>query len=201
MTSPEDQAFRMDVLKELGNIGSGRAATALSQLLNRRIEMKVPQVHVMTFSELLDSRGGADVPMNTVVIDVHGDVEGRMFFMLDLRSVERIVEVVLGERNGIEQLSEMAYSFLFEMGNILVSSYFSSLSDLTGLKMSVSVPRLSIDMLGAILGEGLAEMEQLENKVIVIDAEILEGQDRIEGAFCFIPLPSSMDALFRALGV
>ena len=201
MTSPEKQAFRMDVLRELGNIGSGRAATALSQLLNRRIEMKVPQVHVMTYSELLDSRGGPDVPMNTVVIDVHGDVEGRMFFMLHLWSVERLVELMLGERNGIEQLSEMAYSFLFEMGNILVSSYFSSLSDLTGLKMSVSIPRLSIDMLGAILGEGLAEMEQLDNKVIVIDAEILEGQDRIEGAFCFIPLPTSMDVLFRALGV
>jgi len=201
MTIADQESFRMDVLKELGNIGSGRAATALSQLLNRRIEMKVPKVQVMTFAELLDSRGGPDVPMLTVVIDVHGDVEGRMFFMLDLRSVERIVEVVLGERDGIENLSEMAYSFLFEMGNILVSSYFSSLADLTGLNMSVSVPRLSIDMLGAIMGEGLAEMEQIENKAIVIDAEIMEGQDRIEGAFCFIPLPSSMGALFRALGV
>lgn len=201
MNPSDDRNFRMDVLKELGNIGSGRAATALSQLLNRRIDMKVPNVRVMTYAELLDSRGGPDVPMNTVVIDVHGDVEGRMFFMLDLRSTERLVEVVLGERNGIEQLSEMAYSFLFEMGNILVSSYFSSLSDLTGLKMFVSTPRLSIDMLGAALGEGLAELEQLDNQVIVIDAEILEGQDRIEGAFCFIPLPSSIEALFRALGV
>ncbi len=201
MSSPERQNFRMDALRELGNIGSGRAATALSQLLNRRIDMKVPRVQVMTFAELLDSRGGADIPMGTVVIDVQGDVEGRMFFMLDIRSVERVVEVVLGERAGIENFSELAYSFLFEMGNILVSSYFSSLSDLTGLRMSISVPRLSIDMLGAILGEGLAEMEQLENKAVVIDAEIFDGQDRIEGAFCFIPSPTSMDALFGALGV
>src|SRR5690554_6283929 len=123
MSSSHDPAFRMDVLKELGNIGSGRAATALSQLLNRRIDMKVPQVQVMTFSELLDSRGGPDVPLLTVAIDVHGDVQGRMFFMLDLRSVERIVELVLGEKSGVDQLSDMAYSFLFEMGNILVSSY------------------------------------------------------------------------------
>ncbi|OUM88362.1 MAG: hypothetical protein BAA01_08300 [Bacillus thermozeamaize] len=201
MNPPERQDFRLDVLRELGNIGSGRAATALSQLLNRRIQMKVPQVQVMTFSELLDARGGADMPVATVVIDIQGDVEGRMFFMQDIRSVERVIEVVLGERDGIEKLSEMAYSLLFEMGNILVSSYFSALSDLTGLRMSVTVPRVSIDMLGAILGEGLAEMEQLENKAIVIDAEIIEGQGRFEGAFCFIPIPSSMDVLFGALGV
>lgn len=64
--------FHLDVLREIGNIGAGNAATALAKLLDKRIEMRVPQIRIMRFSEVSDVLGGAETPVIGILLQLQG---------------------------------------------------------------------------------------------------------------------------------
>ncbi|WP_163150777.1 chemotaxis protein CheC [Anoxybacillus sp. MB8] len=199
-------AVHMDILKEIGNIGAGHAATALSKLLNKRIEMTIPDVRIISFDEMMDIVGGADNVVAAVFLRIEGDAPGNMFFVLSIEQAERFIQQMIGdEQFKLEQdCSELSLSALQELGNILAGSYLSSLSDFTHLNLYPSVPALSIDMIGAILSYGLIEMSRVGDHVIVVDTAIHEEHqpdDRVNGHFFLLPDPESFHIIFRALGV
>ncbi|WP_408638310.1 chemotaxis protein CheC [Paenibacillus glufosinatiresistens] len=192
----------MDVLKEVGNIGAGNAATALSRLLNKPIDMAVPKVQMLTFDEITDKVGGAENLVYAVFLRVEGDAPGNLFFILTPEAAKNLLGRVAGmEASEEETLSEMELSALNEIGNILAGSYLSSLADFTSLTMYPTVPALAMDMAGAILGYGLLQFGQMGDDALLIDTTFLEGQDEIEGQFFLIPDPESFPKIFAALGV
>ncbi|KAA9006413.1 chemotaxis protein CheC [Paenibacillus spiritus] len=194
--------FKMDVLKEVGNIGAGNAATALSRLLNKPIDMAVPKVQMLTFDEITDKVGGAENLVYAVFLRVEGDAPGNLFFILTPEAAKNLLGRVAGmEASEEETLSEMELSALNEIGNILAGSYLSSLADFTSLTMYPTVPALAMDMAGAILGYGLLQFGQMGDDALLIDTTFLEGQDEIEGQFFLIPDPESFPKIFAALGV
>src|SRR5699024_11424750 len=73
---------QLDVLKEIGNIGSAHAATALSMLLGDKIAMEVPAVQVVTYNEMFDLVGGAEENIVSVFLRIEGDIQANMFFIL-----------------------------------------------------------------------------------------------------------------------
>lgn len=196
------EEFQLDVLKEVGNIGAGNAATALSRLLGKPVDMNIPLVSIVPFEEVADSVGGAEEVVIAIYLRVTGDAPGNMFFILTRESAQKL----LGSMAGIEvgpdgHFSDMGISALQEIGNILVGSYLSSLADLTRLKLSPSVPSIAIDMAGAILSYGLIEFGRMGEHALLIDAKLLEGNLEVEGRFFFIPDPESFKIIFGALGV
>jgi chemotaxis protein CheC len=199
-------ADHMDILREIGNIGAGNAATALSHLLNRKIEMNVPDVRIVSFNEMMELVGGADHIVASVFLRIEGDVSGNMFFILSLEQAERFIQQMTGNKDFAfaEEVSELGMSALQELGNILAGSYLSALADFTHLKLYPSVPALSIDMIGAILGYGLIELSRVGDFAIVIDTALHEEnqvQDSVNGHFFLLPDPDSFEPIFRALGV
>lgn len=74
-----------DVLKEIGNIGAGNATTALAQLLQCKVDMKVPQVKLLRFKELGSLMGGEDQVMIGIYLAVEGDITGSIMFNYDQR--------------------------------------------------------------------------------------------------------------------
>jgi chemotaxis protein CheC len=194
--------FKMDVLKEVGNIGAGNAATALSTLLNKQVDMAVPTVSFIPFEEIADRIGGSEAVVIAIFLRVNGDVPGNMFFILNREPARRILQGLLGF-NAAENdnYSELELSALSEIGNILAGSYLSSLADFTGLHMSPSVPSLTVDMAGAILSFGLFQFGTMGDSALLIDTTFLEGHQEAEGYFFLIPDPESFDKLFHALGV
>ncbi|WP_410510842.1 chemotaxis protein CheC [Paenibacillus sp. BR2-3] len=194
--------FKMDVLKEVGNIGAGNAATALSQLLNKPIDMAVPKVQLLSFEEITEKVGGAENLVYAVFLRVEGEAPGNLFFILTPEAAMSLLSRVAGiEISGGEELSEMELSALNEIGNILAGSYLSSLADFTSLSMYPTVPALAMDMAGAILGYGLLQFGQMGDDALLIDTTFLEGQDEIEGQFFLIPDPESFPKIFKSLGV
>ncbi|WP_179945341.1 chemotaxis protein CheC [Paenibacillus durus] len=192
----------MDVLKEVGNIGAGNAATALSQLLNKPIDMAVPKVQLLGFEEIAEKVGGAEELVFAVFLRVEGEAPGNLFFILSPDAARSLLSRVAGisEVSG-EELSEMELSALNEIGNILAGSYLSSLADFTSLSMYPTVPALAMDMAGAILSYGLLQFGQMGDDALLIDTTFLEGQDEIEGQFFLIPDPESFPKIFKSLGV
>lgn len=194
--------FQLDVLKEVGNIGVGHAATALSTLLSKPVDMTVPSVRLVPFESIAESVGGDEQIVLAVFLRVLGDAPGNMFFIMDTASAKNLLRSMAGmDITSYEKFSEMEYSALGEIGNILVGSYVSSLADFTGLSLSPTVPSLAIDMAGAVLSFGLLQFGQMGDQALLIDTKFLEGQEEVRGHFFLIPDPESFGMIFSALGV
>ncbi|XID95107.1 chemotaxis protein CheC [Paenibacillaceae bacterium WGS1546] len=197
-----DPDFKLDVLREVGNIGAGNAATALSTLLNKPVDMAVPTVNLLPFEEIAERVGGSEAVVVAIYLRVDGDAPGNMFFIINREHAGRILCDLLGlHSTGGGEYSELELSALNEIGNILAGSYLSSLADFTGLRMSPTVPSLAVDMAGAILSYGLLQFGTMGDDALLIETTFLEGQREAEGQFFLIPDPDSFEKLFRALGV
>ncbi|CAG5077789.1 CheY-P phosphatase cheC [Thermobacillus xylanilyticus] len=193
--------FKLDVLKEVGNIGAGHAATALSRILNHPVDMSVPTVSLVPFEEIADRVGGAEQVVIAVFLRVEGDAPGNMFFIIREDSAKRLLRNLLSIDTEDGAYSDMELSALNEIGNILAGSYLSSLADFTKLAMTPTVPSLAIDMAGAILSYGLLQFGQMGDAALLIETKFLEDRDTVEGQFFLIPDPESFEKIFRALGV
>lgn len=194
--------FKMDVLKEVGNIGAGNAATALSRLLDKPIDMAVPKVQMLPFEAITERVGGAENIVFAVFFRVEGDAPGNLFFIMSPAAAKRLLERLAGfEGNVEEEFSEMEWSALAEIGNILAGSYLSSLADFTSLSMMPTVPALALDMAGAILGYGLLQFGEMGDSALLIDTTFIEGHNEVEGQFFLIPDPESFSKIFKSLGI
>ncbi|MET3656140.1 chemotaxis protein CheC [Sporosarcina sp. FSL K6-1540] len=200
--------MHLDVLKEVGNIGAAHAATSLSQLLNRKIDMHVPNVKLVSFDEMFDLAGGAETIVAGIFLRIEGDLSGSMFFVLPVESANHFIRRLIEDETfdfASPNLLEIGVSAMQELGNILSGSYLSALSDFTGLKIYPTVPSLSVDMVGAIVSFGLIEISHYSDEVIVIDTQIREegeeGISSVNGHFFLLPDPPSYVTIFRSLGV
>ncbi|AEI44318.1 chemotaxis protein CheC [Paenibacillus mucilaginosus] len=194
--------FQMDVLREVGNIGAGHAATALSKLMDKPVDMLVPKVRMVPFEEVADSVGGAEAIVIAIFLRVEGETPGNLFFILTLESAKKLLKSLAGiEVVSDEGYTDMEMSALNEIGNIMAGSYLSSLADFTKLNMQPTVPSLAIDMAGAILGYGLLQFGEMGDQALLIDTKFLDGKEEVEGHFFLIPDPESFPKIFQALGV
>ena len=144
----------LDILKEVGNIGAPNAATSLSILLDKRIQMRVPNIRIMTFNDMVETAGRAENKVASVFMRIEGDAPSNLFFILSIEQANTYIQHLIGNSQfpfNQSPYDDLALSALQELGNILAGSYLSALSDFTGLNLYPSVPATSIDMLGAIL--------------------------------------------------
>jgi len=191
--------MQLDALSEVSNIGAGNAATALSQLLNRKIDMTVPQVNVIQFNTIFTGIGSEEVVAG-VMVRVLGDAPGNILFVFEQETAFNIIETLTGERN--KELNEFGASVLCEIGNIISSSYMNAISNFTGLLLTPSVPAVSLDMIGAILSTSFIESGQFDDNVLDFETEFLqEDSTKLSGHFYYIPMPGSLEKILKILGV
>jgi len=200
-------SIHIDVLKEIGNIGAGNAATALAKLLNRKVDMDVPRVKIMGFREVSETLGNPELPVVGIMLKVTGDLTGNILFVLKQQAAVLLVNMLMGkptDEEGDDEghvFDELEISALKEIGNILAGSYLSSLSALTNLSIAPSVPGLAIDMAGAILSVPAIEFGKVGDSVLYIETEFTEGDKRVVGDFFLIPDVDTYSVLMKALGV
>ena len=196
-----------DVLKELGNIGAGNATTALAQLINCKVDMKVPQVRLLNFNELGALLGGEETILVSIYLQVEGDVEGSMMFVLSEDSALHLVNKLMSGMLGVPEkpieechFGEMECSPMKEVGNIITGAYLNALSSLTNMKIFPSVPQLGIDMAGAILSVPAAEFGVMGDNILLIQTQFSDDIE-LDGYFILIPDVESYERILSALGV
>ncbi len=194
-------SMQMDVLKELGNIGAGNAVTALSKMLNKRVNMEVPKVKILEFNEVTEILGGAEIPVTGIYFRMDGDISGNIMFLIPVESSKALLDMLMGIYRDGDEFGEMDISALEEIGNILASSYISSLSALTGMKIKISVPALAIDMVGAVLSVPIIQFGHMGDSVMLIETHFSEGNTHVKGNFLLIPDVESFANLLEKLGV
>lgn len=188
----------LDVLKEIGNVGSGNAATALATIIDKKIDMEVPQVKVLEFSDVSEILGDIEKPVVGIYFEMGGDIEGNIMFTLDIESAKNLLDMLFGRTN---RSDEMDMSALSEVGNILAASYINSLSALTNLNLTMSIPSVSIDMAGAILSVPAIQFGHMGDHALFIETQFEEGNRSISGDLFLIPEIDSFDKILRSLGV
>ncbi len=197
-------SVQFDVLKELGNIGAGNATTALAKLINAKIDMKVPKVELLGFSDIAKVMGSEETVMVGILLMLEGDVNGMMMFLLEVESARNLVGKLMGIETSSDdegkEFDSIQLSALNEIGNIITGAYLSALSDLTRLKIISSVPSLQIDMAAAILSIPAIEFSKIGDKVLLIETRF-DDETAIDGYFILIPELESYDVILNSLGV
>lgn len=195
-------ADQLDALREIGNVGAGNSATALSQIINRKIDMSVPKVAIMPLGDVPDVVGGPDAMVVGVFLRVYGLAPGSVLFLLPRDSAFYLIDMLMAkERGSTKNLDFMDESALMEIGNILAGSYLNALSHFTKLTLLPSIPALALDMAGAILSVVLVQLGQMGDHALVIETEFLSEDDGIRGHFFLIPDPGSLNTILSAVGV
>jgi chemotaxis protein CheC len=193
---------QLDVLREIGNIGAGNAATALASMLHKKVDMDVPKSKILDFKEVDEILGQPDTVVIGILLSVTGDITGNIMFILDYDAARLLVNMLMGKNlNDTTEFGDMELSALKEIGNILAGSYLSALSGLTNLNIMPSVPDLAIDMAGAILSVPAIEFGKVGDSVLYIETAFREGSQKVVGDFFLIPDIDSYDILLTALGV
>lgn len=190
--------IQLDALKEVSNIGAGNAATALSMLLNKKIDMSVPSVNVVRLEDVVEETGESEV--SGTVVRVLGDIAGNILLVFKEDTVNKIIGKLVGTNEGIN--SEMGQSVLCEIANIISASYMNSIAQLTNLAIAPSVPAVAYDMLGAILTTTFIESNQYDEYILDIETIFLdETEENIGGHFYYIPMPGSLEKILKSIGI
>ncbi len=197
-----DQVNEMyfDVLKEIGNIGAGNATTAISNMLNMRVDMEVPKIEFLTFQELPTAISAEEETVVGIYLEVESDIGGSMMFLLKMESAHYLVNHLMGRPDDYaEEFDEMDLSAIKEIGNIISGSYLSALSSMTKMVITSSVPYLAIDT-AAILSVPAIQFGQYGDNALLIQTEF--GDDvKIQGFFILMPDVDSYDKILTSLGI
>lgn len=198
----EMNEMEMDILKEIGSIGGGNAATALSSLLSAKVNMLVPRVEILEFNEALAKLGDPEEIVAAVMVEMTGEVQGIMLFTAPEEFTDEVVFRMLGKTQiSLMELDEIDTSVLTEIGNIVISSYINALSALTGVSVELSVPQLAVNMLGGIMSLPMAMMGQHSDRIMMVTGEFDIDGKALKSGMLLLPDVKSLNILMKKLGV
>jgi chemotaxis protein CheC len=188
--------MQLDALRELANIGSGTASTALSSMLGRSVDISVPTAAALPFADAVDAVGPAERLVTGVVIGVRGDMAATVLLLLGEGDAATLCGLL-----GVDPADEMAVSALGEIGNIVGASYINALAAMTGLEIEPEPPQSATDMLGAIVASVLAGRAAGDDIALVLDSDLtVEGED-CSISFLLVPSRGGVRELLARLGL
>ena len=201
-TYEEMNELEMDILKEIGSIGGGNAATALSSMLSAKVNMSLPKVEILDFNEALSNVGDPEEVVAAILVEMSGELSGIMLFILTKQFSDEILFRMLGktEANFFE-LVEIDSSVLMEIGNIVISSYITAMASLVNMSVELSVPQLAVNMLGGIMSVPIAMMGQHSDRIMMITGEFKIDGKALNSNMLLLPDVESLNVLMRKLGV
>jgi chemotaxis protein CheC len=199
---------QLDILKELGNIGSGHAITALSELINEKVDVSLTAVNLIPFWKIPEL---FELP-NSEVFGIYSEILGKTdISIIQIFTKESVInlinilnenaEISLKDINVIEDLDDFSYSIISEIGNILSGNYASALANLLSIAIVPGVPKLALDRLSAMLDSLIAKYSQFSNYSIVVKTKIWVKEIKLDGTICLVPSIEILNDLFKILKI
>lgn len=194
---------QLDALREVGNIGSGNAASALAQFLNRKIDMAVPSASILDFKAIPSIIGGPGTRVMGIFLKVMGEISGRFLLLIPEKTAIRLLHTLIPgcEINDPLKMTELESSCMREVGNILAGAFLNALSVLTQTPMLNSLPSMTFDMAGAMIDGVVADMTAVSDKVLMIETSFIESEEDLRIHIFLLPEPNSLVLLLKKIGV
>ena len=192
----------LDVMKEIGSIGTSHAATALSNLIQKDVRISIPRVSIQGYNEAVSGIGDIEELVGATLVKMDGDVEGLMLFLFNLEFANTVLKGVLGnEYQSFDEMTELEYSALTEIGNIVICSYINAFSKLVGMNIELSVPSFTVNMLGGILTVPIAEFGYVTDKLMYFNADFVMDGKKLPDWLLMLPDIPSLNRIMTKLGV
>jgi chemotaxis protein CheC len=188
--------MQLDALRELANIGSGTAGTALSQMLGRSVDISVPNAFVLPLAEAVDAVGPPEHEVTGVAIPLAGDMDAVVLLVFPIEDAGALAAML-----GVEPGTEDAVSALSEIGNILSASYIGSLAAMTGLELDLTPPQTVTDMLAAIVATLLASRAGATDTALILDSELRVEGEQCSLSFLLLPEAGGVREILSRMGV
>lgn len=205
MDSEKPGSNQLDLLKELGTVGSASAATALSELIERKVEIIVPSVELVPIDNIASFLGELEKLYYVLVLEIEGDITGQIFLLFSVENAKNLADILLhklGQNGAILEDNELFQSCLKESANILCGAYVVALSEMCNLNIFTSVPSIALDMVGAILDFIFISIAQQTDKALVVKTMMnVSGLEDVEGLFFMFPNAQSLKKIYERFGV
>lgn len=194
--------IQLDVMRELGNIGAGNAATAIADMLMTPIDISVPVVRILDYETAMEEMGGPEMMIVGLLLSFEGDIHGMIMFLLEKDFTHMTLNTLLGQEIGsFQEIDETGYSALQEVANIMAGSYVNAIASMTNMRIELSVPDMCIDMLGAILSVPAIHYANISDKIIWIQNELKGASAKSSNHILMLPDVESLDKIMTALGI
>lgn len=194
--------LELDTLREIGSVGTGNAATALSQLIGREVRITLPEVRIMGYNEAIEWIGGPEAITAGVLVKLGGEINGIMLSVQQLEFINLVLENMLQQSiEDYSELGEIETSALIEVGNIMVSTFINAMCALSGVSIRLTVPALTVDMQGAILTVPMAEYGGQSDYIMTIGGNFICDGREAPCRLLLSPDIRSLNFLLRKLGV
>ena len=200
---------QQDILKEIGNIGTGNAVTALSRLVKKKIDVTLTDVGIIPLNELPTQFGGPNEKVCGIFCHIEKPSQATILNIFEMQPLMKLIADLAGNKSKIvpnkvkskNDLDEFAVSTIIEMGNIMAGHYASALADLLGTKLMIDVPEFTMSKAGEI-GEFLSkELKSIAEFFIIIKTSITVADLKLKGMFFFIPDLETLKTFFDKLGI
>ena len=203
MKNYEDlNGLELDTIREIGSIGTGNAATALSSMLGCEVRIDMPEVRIMGYNEAINWIGGPEVITAGVLVHMSGELNGIMLSVQQIEFVNLVLERVVGDTvDHYDQLTDLDRSALVEVGNIMISTFINALSSLADITTRLTVPAFAVDMQGAILTVPMAEFGGQSDYIMTIGANFICNGKAVPCRLLLSPDIRSLNFLLKKLGV
>jgi len=188
--------LQLDALRELANIGSGTASTALSGMLGRSVDISVPRAQALPLAEAVAAAGDAEAEVTGIVLGIAGEMHGTVLLLVPPADADAICRML-----GVEPDDEFARSALGEIGNIVGTSYINALAAMTGMEIEPTPPATATDMLGAIVQSVLASAAMSGDVALLLDSNLVVEGEGCSIAFLLVPDQGGVELLLARLGL
>ncbi len=199
---------QLDTLKELGNIGSGHAITALSKILNNPIDVSLTSADIISFWKVPELFNKPEKEMVGIYSEIPFNSDIAIVQIFTKESIINLINLLNNENNiqneilkTIDDLDEFNLSIINEIGNILSGHYANALADLLSIILIPNVPKIAIDTLNAILEGIIAKYSHMTDYMIFINTKLNISDINLEGTICLIPSITILKKLFNILNL
>lgn len=192
---PENE-LNCDILLELGNIGAGNATTALADILNERIVVEVPRLHVSPPHLVPRLFGSRDNMMTVIYMQLRGEADCDILLVLEMKEAKQIA-AMMAMTTAEEMDEDTENSAVAELGNIMIGGFLSAIADFTGIEMIPRPPSLVRGPFESVLDSFLVKQALLTEAALVFDACFRRSSSEVGGTLVVFPSVELQELLVK----
>ncbi|MGM5480841.1 MAG: chemotaxis protein CheC [Nanobdellota archaeon] len=191
---------QLDALREMGNIGTGNAITALSKFINKNIDMNIPESKFVDVTRFTEEFGGPEKIVTSIYLEIKGELTGDAMFVFSKEGAFELIDIMMGRESGTTtEFTEMSQSAFTELSNILTGAFLSALSNMLDVQTLPSVPHTATDMAQSLLDFILAKISNYAQQLFCVKTKINVEGHHINGDFFVVFDKPSLEKMLEIL--
>jgi chemotaxis protein CheC len=189
--------FDLGILLELGSIGAGHAATALSEVLQQKIEIEVPKIHNIAPHLIPKFFDLQDMPTESVYMQLREKYGCDILLSFELTEAKKIAAMMSCAASIEELTSDMEISAILELSNILIGAFLTAISDFIQIGLLPTTPQSVVDSFDAVLDYFLIKQSMVSETALIFETRFKREGETAKCILIIFPSEEMKDLLAK----